>query len=356
MAIEVHTERLQRSWRYFFKMPGRKRDKKGGYRTKAEALEAGRAELDILESGGRQVTLSQAYETYMRVTQMKDRSRDAYEHHWTRIQPQLGYLFIEDVTTSVLDEFKLKLPEHLGPRSVNHHLALIKAILRHAWKRERLKHVPYVPMERVPKKKPKWYTQEERDQLLDGMFNMQPRWYLFFYVTCRLGLRAGEVYAISHRQIRQVPPQLLVSQSVQRGTKLRDAQVKTRKNDEEYSLELTQDVLDAIDWHVGKGYSGDEFLFSEDGTFPRYIDSYVRPLQKVQRKLGLRMLSHHAIGRHSVASQAATGGESVKVIQAQLGHRSEASTHKYAHTGSEAQLRLVETLRPASPPHAASAK
>ena len=44
-----------------------------------------------------------------------------------------------------------------------------------------------------------------------------------------------------------------------------------------------------------------------------------------------RELSHHQIGRHSVASQAATSGHSIKAIQAQLGHQSAQSTHLYAH-------------------------
>src|SRR5579872_36312 len=76
-----------------------------------------------------------------------------------------------------------------------------------------------------------------------------------------------------------------------------------------------------------------EFLFIKTGTFPRYIDSHVRTLTLVQRKLGLRMLSHHKVGRHSVASQAVTGGPPLKAVQAQLGHRSEQSTHRYAHLG-----------------------
>jgi len=63
------------------------------------------------------------------------------------------------------------------------------------------------------------------------------------------------------------------------------------------------------------------------------------------------MLSHHKIGRHSVASQAVTAGLSIKAVQAQLGHRSEQSTHRYAHLGSKAQLRLVESLAPSAPPH-----
>jgi len=138
---------------------------------------------------------------------------------------------------------------------------------------------------------------------------------------------------------------------VQRGTKTRDARLISRKNDEAYVLDLTADVLAAVDWHVGEGYCGPEFLFSKTGVFPRYIDSHVRPLKLVQQKLGLRMLSHHKVGRHSVASQAVTGGESVKAVQAQLGHRSEQSTHQYAHLGSGAQRRLVEALKPSRAPH-----
>jgi hypothetical protein len=46
-----------------------------------------------------------------------------------------------------------------------------------------------------------------------------------------------------------------------------------------------------------------------------------------------------------------TSGESVKAVQAQLGHRSEQSTHQYAHLGSGPQRRLVEALRPTCAPH-----
>jgi hypothetical protein len=42
---------------------------------------------------------------------------------------------------------------------------------------------------------------------------------------------------------------------------------------------------------------------------------------------------------------------SVKAVQAQLGHLSEQSTHKYSHLGSGAQKRLVEALQPALAPH-----
>ena len=343
--------KLANSWQYDFTLQGYGRQRKAGYRTKAEAREAERRAREDLIAGHRRVRFADAYEQYMLATTMKDRSRDHYAHLWPQIEPVLGPLFIEEVDTSAMDAFKRALPARLGPKSVNNHLGLVRAVLRFCWKRGLLPAIPYVPTERAPKKAPKWYTEEERDRFLDGMFRLQPQWYAFFYLSARLGLRVSEVYAISRSRLRDIPPQLVVDRAVQRGTKDRVAMMVSRKNNEAYVLDLTEDILEAISWHIGQGYAGREFLFSKDGTFPRYIDSYKRPMVAVQRALGLRPLSHHALGRHSVASQAVTSGHSIKAVQAQLGHRSEQSTHLYAHLGSRAQLRLVEALRPVAPPH-----
>lgn len=118
-------------------------------------------------------------------------------------------------------------------------------------------------------------------------------------------------------------------------------------------VDLPDDVMEAVRWHVDAGYAGPEFLFSKDGDFPKYVDSHKRPLRTVQRTLGLRELGHHAIGRRSVASQANHAGHSVKAIQAQLGHRSRQSTDLYIATTSNAagQLRLVQALAPSAPAH-----
>jgi site-specific recombinase XerD len=345
--------KLAKSWQYDFTLPGFERQRQGGYKTKAEALLAEKAAREALLSGARQVLFSEGYAEYMASTRMKDRGRDSYEHLWKRIEPELGHLYVEEVTTSALDAFKRALPEHLGAKSINQHLILIRAILRFLWKREKIKSVPYVPMDSTTKTHVAWYSTQERDQLLEGMFRLEPQWYCFYFLTTRLGLRTGEVYALSHRQFHRELLKVTVDQAVQRGTKKREAVLTTRKNDEAYELDITADILAAVDWHVAQGFSGREFLFSKTGQFPRYIDSHVRPLKLVQQKLGLRLLSHHKIGRHSVASQAVTGGQPIKAVQAQLGHRSEQSTHKYAHLGNDAQRRVVEALKPVRAPHEA---
>ncbi len=336
---------------YDFAIGGFGRQRKAGFCSKQEALIAEKRAREDLLSGARRFTFEEAHKKYLSATDIRDRTRDSFSHMWKQIGPRLGYLYLEEITTSAIDSFKEKLKGKLGPKTINNHLALIRVILRFMWKREHLKGVPYIPMMKVPKKKPDWYSQEERDRFLEGMFNMYPAWYLFFYLTMRLGLRVSEVYAVSLSRIREVPPQLVVDRQVQRGLGKRPAKLIERKNYEGYVLDLTEDVVEAIRWHVQQGYSGEEFLFSKDGEFPRFIDSYKRPMREVQKELKLRRLSHHQLGRHSVASQAVTGGVPIKAVQAQLGHRSEQSTHQYAHLGSRAQLRLVEGLMPSSPPH-----
>jgi len=113
------------------------------------------------------------------------------------------------------------------------------------------------------------------------------------------------VYAIGHRPIRREPPQLVVDRAVQRGTKTREARLAPRKNDEAYVLDLSADVLAAVDWHVGAGYGGPEFLFSKTDAFPRYIDSHVRPLKRVQQKLTCDGVASTNLERYSSTSSGA---------------------------------------------------
>jgi integrase len=156
---------------------------------------------------------------------------------------------------------------------------------------------------------------------------------------------------VSKSRLLDIPPQLIVDRAVQRGLPHRDGILETRKNDEAYVLDLPEDVVEAIRWHIKQGYAGEEFLFSKDGMFPKYMDSHQAAMWDVQESLGLKALGHQAMGRRSVASQASSKGEPLKAIQSQLGHRSAQSTHAYIIPDSGPQLRLVSSLTPSAPPH-----
>ena len=260
--------KLARSWQFDFTLEGHGRHRKGGFRTKVEALEAERQRRSDLIAGRKRFSFAEAYEMYMSATHMKALSRDHWERCWPDIKPILGHLFIEEVDTLAMDRLRNSLPKGQAPSSRNHRLSLVRTILRFMWKRGLLAAVPYVPMESVPEAQAEWYTEDERGRFLEGMFHMQPRWYTFFYLTTRLGLRTGEVYAISKGRIRDIPPQLIIDRAVQRGTKERPALLGPRKSNQALTLALTADVIDAIRWHIRQSYAGEEFLFSPDGHLP----------------------------------------------------------------------------------------
>jgi len=268
---------------YDFTLDGHGRHRHAGFRTRAEACAAERQKREELLMGRKRFLLSDAYEMYMSATTMRPGTIDHRKRFWSQIEPCLGHLYIEQVDTSAIDELKQSLPDHLGPESINNRTKVVRAVLRFMWKRGHLPSVPYVPMESAPEQNPEWYTEQERDRFLDGMFERFPQWYTFFYIMTRLGLRAGEVYAISRDRVREVPPMLIVDRAVQRGHKGRPAVLGPRKNNRVLTLSLTQDVVDAIRWHIKSGFSGPEFLLSKDGSSPKKIHSHARPMHLGKR-------------------------------------------------------------------------
>ena len=62
-------------------------------------------------------------------------------------------------------------------------------------------------------------------------------------------------------------------------TSMKDRASDACKHRWTYALDITADIVEAVDWHLAQGYGGPEFLFSKTGDFPRYIDSHVPPLK-----------------------------------------------------------------------------
>jgi integrase len=182
-------------YEYDFRLLGQ-RHRKARFRTKAEAVAAEKLKREELLSGSTKKTLRDVYDAY--IASIKPRAAvttlEGYAGVWDRdLAPTLGHMMIGDVSTSAIVALKQKFSPNWGPKSRNQRLILMRAMLRFAWTCEWIAYPPKVPMERVPKKRVEWYEVAERDAFLEGVFQLRPRWYLFFYLSARLGLRRGEV-------------------------------------------------------------------------------------------------------------------------------------------------------------------
>ena len=348
------TKKVGKGYGYDFWLLG-KRHRKARFRTKAEAAAAERLKREELLSGQVRKTFREAYDEYMldiARTAAQSTIDDFKRFMEKNLAPVIGHLQLSEVSTFVIAKLKQKFPKTWGPKSINQRLILLRAVLRFAWRMEWIPHQPHVPMEKVGSKHVEWYSIEERDRLNQGMFEHQPQWYFFFYLSARLGLRTGEVYPIEHEQFQLDSMQLVIDRAAQRGTKDRPADVKPyRKAGDTMTLGITQDIVDAYRWHLKQGYAGKRLVFCPTDVIPKFLDSHRAPLEIVVKKIGLRRLTHHKLGRHSVGSQADDIGATTKAIQKQLGHQSAQSTAKYVHGSSKAQRAIVEALRPSRAPH-----
>lgn len=349
------TRKRGEGYEYDFRLLG-KRWRKGRFRTKAEATAAEKLKREELLTGKVRKTFREAYDDYVVGLKRRSRAATTLEHYQTfydrTLGPALGHLYLTEVSTSVINAMKQKMPTSWGPKSVNQRLILLRAVMRFAWEMEWIPYPPKVPMEKVPKRPVEWHEVDERDEFLQAIFDMHPQWYFFFYLSARLGLRRGEVYPIEHSQFVVDKMQLVIDKAVVVGVKGRPAYVRhARKGGDSLVLEITQDIVDAYKWHCQQGYAGKRLVFNVNDTIPNTLDSHEWPMNDVYKKTGLRRLTHHKLGRHSVGSQADSIGATTKAIQRQLGHKSPKSTDQYVHGSSKAQRAIVEALRPTRAPH-----
>lgn len=80
-------------------------------------------------------------------------------------------------------------------------------------------------------------------------------------------------------------------------------------------------------------YQGTDFVFPSDGLDKAYVGT-PKVWQKVRKAAGLEDVRLHDL-RHSFASVAVSGGASLPVIGALLGHKDTATTAQYAHLSDD---------------------
>ena len=339
-------------WEYDFRLLG-KRHRDGGYAKKALALMAeAKAQENLL--AGKRWTYADAWNEFLAGTEHAVLTRERYlwlyEHFFGRF---LGPLYTTEIHSTTFDKLRVELLKERKANSVNTILTMAKAPLTYCWRRNLLPHPPWMQRAKEADKPERWYTVEQRDRFLAGVFEHAPQWYLFFYMTARLGLRRGELYALTHDKFRRDTMEILIDCRAVPGKQDRESFIAPgRKSGDTLLLRVSQDVFDAYDWHCNMGHAGDRLVMFASDRLTMALDGHKTVLRSIQVRLGLPLYPHHAIGRHSVASQADATQQTPTTIQAQLGHKNVKTTMGYIHASKrKAQSRVQDALRPARAPH-----
>lgn len=210
--------------------------------------------------------------------------------------------------------------------TANRHLAALSAVF--CWGRDTLD-LPRNPCHEVKARRESrgrdvFLSREEVARLLIACRDSTwDRLYLLVLMAVQTGARRGELMGLKWENI---------------DWQNRAAVLTDTKEDKPRLLPLWDEVMEELRNHCK---SGNGFIFA--GRRPLVKRAFDEELTAARKRAGLKVFRFHDL-RHTTASLLAQDGRSLHEIAKLLGHKSLATTQRYAHIGIEAKRKMVEQV------------
>ncbi|MCO5164835.1 MAG: site-specific integrase [Planctomycetes bacterium] len=253
--------------------------------------------------------------------------------------PVLGRLRLDQITVQRVEAYKAeKLKQGLAPKTINNHLAALAKCLRCAEEWGEIPSTPRIKLLRVPPTEAAHFEPKESEQLLEAA--RDPFWRTMILVALRTGLRRSELLALDWADVDLERRVLTVRRALVNGI------MGSPKSHKVRHVPLTPDACEALDRLACRR----GFVFGRDqGEHPLRKDTAIDVLRRCLDSAGLprrKRMGWHTL-RHTFASQLATNGAPLHVVQALLGHSDIRTTMRYAHLSPSTLAEAVSSLIPA---------
>jgi integrase len=255
------------------------------------------------------------------------------------LTPFLGDKDIREIREGQIEDFRDALPNSLKPKTVANIMGLLSKILRDAYRRRDIAYLPEMPRIEVGEPVTEWISLEEQEAVLAHV--PDPVFKAFFLFLMKQGVRPSEARALRWEDLNLKKGGVVI-QAAMDGEKYRPS---TKEKDVRY-LPMHPKVLEVL---KGLPRSIGGFVFVYNGK-PLSKKLVIDAWNRAAKGARLRITCYQGT-RHSLASQAINRGVSERVIGKMLGHKSVASTRRYAKLSTET-LKAVwaeEDLSPVRP-------
>ncbi|MEZ4436974.1 MAG: tyrosine-type recombinase/integrase [bacterium] len=252
--------------------------------------------------------------------------------------PFFGNRRLDEIDGKAVAAYKLHQQRAgLNNRTINTHLTTLHKLMVTAQEQELLDTVPR--MKRLPGAEIAfdWLRPSEVGPLLDAAKRVGVRWYTFFLLALRTGLRKGELFALHWSEVDFEGKAITVKYTHWRGGSL-----VSPKSGRSRVVPMGADVIEALrDWR--EKTPGALVFPSRSGGVVTYIHSANTALNAALDRAGLRHIRFHDL-RHTFASHLVLKGCSLRLVQLLMGHCSVTLTERYAHVGDDQLAAAVEVL------------
>lgn len=278
-------------------------------------------------------TFSEMMDRYMKEhSKVKKRSTTRDEASLKHLLPFFGALTLKEVAPSNISQYKSqRLAAEAAAGTLNRELALMKhaftlAIREWTWAKENP--VKMISMEKEAPHKDRWLTDAEEKRLLAAC----PEWLREIVVfAVDTGCRRGEILALSWKRL-----------DLAKGV----VTIFGKKTGEWRGVPLTRRLWDLL---VLKQASQkvrslqDNLVFSNPAGQTVNIHELRWAFETALDEAGISNFRFHDL-RHSFATRLAQNGVDLFTIQKLLGHKSFATTERYAHHYTESLRRGINVL------------
>jgi len=245
--------------------------------------------------------------------------------------PHFGRRNLRDLREGDLEDFKNALPTELSGKTVRNLLGVLRKLLGDAHRRRDLPRLPAFPS--IPKSEPvtRWLPEEDQEQLLA---HCREPYRSFFLFLMRTGCRPGEARALKWDKVDFRNGVVTIAAAMD----LNEWRPYTKAREVRY-LPMHPQVRAALQ-QLPRALSGYVFInvLGRPLSRPRIHSAWT----KAARKAGVKVTCYEGT-RHSLASQAVQRGVSLYKVGRALGHKSLASTQRYAKLEAEALREVMET-------------
>lgn len=220
----------------------------------------------------------------------------------------------------------------LAAKSVNDHLAILRALLNLAVEWGELAFAPKLKQLKVQHKDIQFLSFEETERFVRVAAT---EWKAFVVTALKTGLRVGELLALKWEDLDLVAGRLLVRRT------LWHDQEGTPKGGQTREVPLSNEAIATLKAH--RHLKGDYVFCETNGK--RLTHSRVKSVvPSTCKKAGLaKRLTTHDL-RHTFASHLLMRGVALKAVQELLGHATMEMTMRYAHLSPEVKREAVQVL------------
>jgi integrase len=268
------------------------------------------------------VTIAQVLDAYKAYEDKHDKHcMDTPKGH-ERLKARFGTMPAESITRVNVEDFAADLRaglltqvagkplKPLAASTVNHHITLLGAAMRRAFRAGTIKVNPLTDLSRLKEnnKRDRWLSDPEETRLMEAL---PPRVHPLVLTAIHAGLRKGELHALRNRNINLASRVLRVEEA---------------KGGEGRSIPMNEILVEALT--TIKGDAPNEFLFrSSKGNA---LANLRKVWDEALREAKIDNFVFHDL-RHTFGSRLVMSGVDLKTVQILMGHKSIKMTERYAH-------------------------